>query len=235
MDLISDNYYVLTIVPISILIVSSLIGYKLGLRIPSSIGIGLILSLITIIILHRFHFKDNKLINETGNLYVSIYITTDIILLITISCYYITRNPHGNCCCKCCKEKGPEHLYSGTDGIERDDTEGGITSISDQNSVDVHGYNNPALEHYQDDMLGYTSEEVHPGIIYETSGFVGSFKNKGDIGSRQFKDDEWNKETIVIPIDDNIPEVEEKDDINTDDGLIYEYIPPKIFDNSDSE
>lgn len=231
MERLQDNYFALIIIPLGLLIISALITYKLGLRIFPSIGIGLILSLISIVVLHKFHFDDNnKLINEIGNVYVSIYIITDLLLLLIIFCYLILKNANNKCCLCClkccpnyCTEKGPEYLYEGN--VEQD-------------SVDVRGYTSATIEHYKDDILGYTTDEANSFIRYSPSGFAPGFKIKTRLPEPTENDEEWiDGGNIGIseyqPDDAYIPNDLIK--ANDDDGLLYEAKPKKIFTNSGSD
>ena len=218
---LSNNYYALTCIPIGILLFSSFIIYRLGLRATSSIGLGILLSLISILILHQFHFENGKLVHQVGNLYVSIYTVTSILLLIIIVCFLTLKNPNNNCCChEGCRKKGPEYLY------DQDRTE---------NSVDVHGYNSPKMEDYKDEILEHSTDNIHPGVEnYSQSKFIGGFKNKGNLDGIQIDDKEWTNEVIAIKIEETSePRISE---VNYEtEGLIYEYESPKTFNNSEDE
>jgi len=233
MDYLANNYIALTLIPIGTLIIISLISYKLGLRLLSSIVIGLITSLISIVIIHRFHFDHGRLINETGNLYVSIYILTDLIMLIFSFCYIILKKPKETtflkCCSTCIDEKGPDYLYENTNN----------TPV-DQDSIDVHGYTSDRIEHYNPDILGDTSNEVNTKYEYRSSGFTSHIKDKKRFESplpkiSETTDDSWN-EGHPIPISEYHPtEIIHENTFKEDDGLIYESKPKKWYTSSISD
>ena len=140
-----DTYYVLIPVPISTLLIVSIISYYLGLRIINAIGLGTFLSLISIIILHRFKFDENgKLIYEQVDLYVSIYIISCICILIFTICYLMCKYQSKTCCYK--EPPGPESLYQDIDGNYID-------------SIDVHP---EPIEPYNDLLESSTSNITIP-------------------------------------------------------------------------
>jgi hypothetical protein len=230
MDLLSDNWYAVTIIPIGLLLIVSGVSYKLGLRIPGALGLGLLISLISIAVIHRYHFKDGILIHEPTNLYVSIYIIINILLLLGIVCYLMCKNPRNSCfkcvCCNCCncKKKGPEYLYEGN------------YEPTEQDSIDVHGYTSPQIEHYQGDMLGYTTEETSAVIRYQQSNFVGEKKRPEGLPN----DNVWETdgENIHIGVKELIDDINETSivvEATQDDGLIYEQRRKSVYTNdSDS-
>jgi hypothetical protein len=95
-----DNYFILVPVPIAVLILVSLVGYFLGLRPISAIGLGLLVSLVTIIVLHPFHATtEGSVIQEPGNFFVSIYILLDILTMLFLLCYNMCKKKDEGCCC----------------------------------------------------------------------------------------------------------------------------------------
>src|SRR5438552_1103527 len=150
MDL-GTNYYALVLIPLGVLALISIIFYLLGLRIYAAIGLGVLGSIITIVILHRFRFEDGHLINEPGNLYTSIYIISSIIIFIFIFCFTIFKYATKKFCCK---EESFENLYNSVDSVN-------------EHADEVH-----RIEHYQNDILGSTSEESSKFVKYKESAIV---------------------------------------------------------------
>ena len=217
--LLGDNYYALVLIPIGILVLVGVVSYFLGLRAPLAVGLGILASLISILVIHRFHFENGKLIKETGNLYTSIYVLVGLILLLILFCYVIFKYPSKDCCCK---EKGPEHLYE-----------------NEPNSIDVHGYTAPIIENYKNDIIESTDvdEDVDPSCkYYKQSGFVEGYKDfNGELGDNI----NLNKESIIIEIIDpiltsaHIPVTVSTMDEN--EGLLYESKKRTFTNSSDSD
>ena len=215
--ILGDNYYALILIPIGILVLTSLLSYFLGLRIPLAIGLGILLSLIFILVIHRFHFENGKLIKETGNLYTSIYVLVGLIFLLIIFCYVIFKYKSLSCCCK---EKDPKSLYE-----------------NEPASIDIHGYMAPEIEHYQNDIIESSdNENIDPSCkYYKESDILKGYKNfNGELGNNI----DTNKESFIIEIVEPkvIFDIDVKD--NEDEGLLYESKKrtAKIFTNSsDSE
>jgi len=65
-------YIILIGLPFTVIIVITLFAYILGVRIHGALGLGIFMSLLTIIAIHPYHFIDNNLQPEIGNAYVSI-------------------------------------------------------------------------------------------------------------------------------------------------------------------
>ena len=127
------------------------------------------------------------------------------------------------CCSKCVDNKGPDYLYDNV--------------VIEENSVDVHGYTSDRIEHYNPDILGYTSEENINKYDYKQSGFTNHIKDKNRFISPlpEQTDENWINGT-PIPIFEYQPtDILKINDIDQDEGLIYEAKPKKLFTNDDSE
>jgi hypothetical protein len=182
---LATNYYALVAIPVSILLIVSLLSYYLGLKYYAAFGLGVVASMISIIILHPFHFDNGRLINETGNLYTSIYIVSSIIIFISIFCFIIFKFPTKKICCE---EEQPQDLYK-----------------NDIDSIEYNGYNAPKIEHYQDNLLGYTTDESNKVVRYQNSSILeGSPPRRTDQYIDKVKETIVETTTIATVIDDGL-------------------------------
>lgn len=93
------NPYIIIIgLPLAVLLIISFLAYILGANIQAAFGLGILLSMLTIIVIHPYHFINNNLIPETGNTYVSIYIIVSVLMLIIIIVYSICKDRTNTCC-----------------------------------------------------------------------------------------------------------------------------------------
>jgi hypothetical protein len=94
-----NPYIILVPVPPVVAVIISLIVYYLGLRIPSSIGLGIFCSLLSIIIIHPFHLDgDNHIDPQVGDFYTALYILVSLVSLISLGCYIACTNKEKKCC-----------------------------------------------------------------------------------------------------------------------------------------
>ena len=80
-------YIILIGLPLTVVLVITFFAYILGVRLHGALGLGIFLSLLTIIAIHPYHFIDNNLEPEVGNTYVSIYVIIGLVLLILLICF----------------------------------------------------------------------------------------------------------------------------------------------------
>jgi len=106
-----ESYYVLIPVPIGLLLIITSISYCLGLKLISSIGLGVIISGITIVVLHPFHVNDQEsLISEPGDYYVSLYIIFAVFIILILACITICTKLNNKFCCKETEDGGLVYL-----------------------------------------------------------------------------------------------------------------------------
>jgi len=174
MDNYADNYYILIPIPLLVVLITTVISYFCGLRIPSALGLGLFFSLITIIIIHPFHTNNDtgELTMEHGNFYVSVYIFVDILLIFGLFFYIVCKNK-GHICC----EKNINIDYSTNEGNGNDIDYSVVPS-------DLEDYrDNPDILVQTDgeftDVDSNIESTVHPGLRdYNPNQFVGTPKTE---------------------------------------------------------
>lgn len=95
-----NSYFVLIPLPLAVAFVLFIVSYILGLRLISSIGIGVFFSVIAVIAIHPFQFDQGVLVPETGDMYTSIYVISGLLISLISICYAICKNKSRTCCCK---------------------------------------------------------------------------------------------------------------------------------------
>lgn len=124
-----QNYYILVLVPISIVILTGYALYFIGLNPKASFGWGVLLSFITIMCLHLYNVENGTVIPKAGDLYVTVYLSISLLILIILTFIY--------CCLDC--NKSNRKLLKGLNLFLSED-ERFPNSNDDTDYSDIEGY-----------------------------------------------------------------------------------------------
>lgn len=173
-----DSYYALILIPLGTIVVITTISYLLGLKFIGSLGIGVLASVLSLVIIHPFHFDNGKLLPDTGNFYVSLYILFGILIFITLVLIAACKDRTRRCCCK----KNDISYENAATYQVIVDVESNYNSI--ENYQDIERPKSDNIDIHTGYVSSETDSGVHPSLkFYKGRGsFVSSYKKSSSVG-----------------------------------------------------